>query len=267
MSLCAPSALEDEAAEEAQRWLVGRGVPREVREEPRLRGADRRICSCSSSTSASSPCTRAQVEEDGRSEDRVGHRLVDPVRERALPLAQRLAPLGVGRHDVTRAPRVAAGDEPVDDIARQRLEPWRVRGRGVVADDEGVVLVAARPLLEAGLGPENHPGVCRRARPQLALGKVDETLLDGVADRGDDAADAVGGRVLVHELVDDAGEALAEGDERLEVVRLGDVADEVDRVGPLEAHEVGARQHAEGRAASAARRRACGGCCARSSRG
>jgi hypothetical protein len=75
--------------------------------------------------------------------------------------------------------------------------------------------------------------------PSSASASAMKATLHGVSDGRDDAPDVVGARVLAHEGLDDGGQALGDGSDAGDVLLLDDVADEEDRVGLLEPHEVG----------------------------
>ena len=243
-----PLLLQDETAEEAQRRLVLDGSLRQVGEEE-LGG--RRLLEEVLAQLVEQPrvaIDRAHVEEDARSENRVGHRLGQPGGELLLPTVERDPPPRIGRHDIARAPRVAAFDEGVAHEARQRLEVCRVLGLDVVVEDEGVVLVGSQCLFLAGPGPEGDPAVWHRRWAEVLLGQAEQPTFHGIPDGGHDPADVLGGGVLVDEEFDDRGKAFAHLGDRADVVRLGDVADEVDGVGLLQPHEISRRDDALGSA-------------------
>lgn len=117
-------------------------------------------------------------------------------------------------------------------------------GSHVVVQDEGVVLVGRERLLLTGPGPQGHPAVGDRRRPEVGLGQSEHATLDRITNRSDDPADVLGRRVLRDKQLDDGGQAFAHLGHRADVLGLGDVPDEVDRVGLFQAHQVGRRDDA-----------------------
>ncbi|MPM53383.1 hypothetical protein SDC9_100150 [bioreactor metagenome] len=118
-------------------------------------------------------------------------------------------------------------------------------GDGGVVQQQDVILIAAQSVFVAALRAEDQPLVGHRRLAQFGLRQLQQPSSGGVADRRHQAVDLGGAGVLCDQLRDQAWQP---GGDRGQAVRgglLGDVADQEDRVGGLQPHQITGRDQPE----------------------
>ncbi len=201
----AAALFQHETAEEAQRGFAVGGELGQVRVEALGAFGDGHVGGAQVVDQLVFAVDAADVEERLGVEQRIGVGLGDPQVELRLPLRQAHAPIGVRRHHVAGAQRVAAFGERVADEVGEPGEVVAVSGFVVgVVDDEGVVLVGGHAHLAAPLGAEDHEGVRHRRGAEFFFAQRQQAAGDGVGGDGEQAGDLVGGHAALDEAADDA---------------------------------------------------------------
>jgi hypothetical protein len=130
-----------------------------------------------------------EVEEGRRVEQRVLLRPFDPAGEQLLPRPQRHPPGRVGGHDVAGAAGEATAFEGDGQPLGQRREPVGCPRRGVVGEDQRVVLVGAERRLATGAAAQDKQRIRARRWPEgrrAVMGGLDiESVLGGAQASGD----------------------------------------------------------------------------------